>query len=579
MNAWQLRVIVCGAALIAGLASQPAFADRLFWTYQYAGAASFDSSSRQTALAMADGKTWPMVFVQTNPWVIQPYALNPFRNPATDTYWSPMGPGLTTPSVFRDGSPRVLSAISSANGEVGVSARPALAVSSLASEYLAYVGRRQTGLTNVTMGAADVVVTPAGEVIPLTLDKISGSGVTSLAAIAGAAVTPWNGVGLIATPNTYLENSPAMGWGSATMPEIYQSPGGFADLAYDSFGRPVVAYSSWGSVYASSFDIMSGQWKQSLLGTASPSNVVFPTVTSDSKGGVGIAWVSTVGSASTLMYSYKAGHDPWNLHVVTSSVTVPLTIGGEPTTDFVAPQTRVGLDFDADDLPVISFIGQSQRVYIAYDPVLPADTIPDDIRYVAAGQELVDVSPVTGDVRFVKQGEGLLVRDAPADQRFGALVEAGTLAVNVADGLGSGTLDILGGAAVIANVPTLNTSLISLGTDAVLDVSSRPGDFTVKAGQTIAGSGTILGSVTFGSGATLSPGLPPSAWLAGPGEASSGFNVSSSDWGSGALSHENGDVDFHLASPVPVPEPSTWVMGAVGIACAGSGAWSRRKRA
>jgi formylglycine-generating enzyme len=38
-------------------------------------------------------------------------------------------------------------------------------------------------------------------------------------------------------------------------------------------------------------------------------------------------------------------------------------------------------------------------------------------------------------------------------------------------------------------------------------------------------------------------------------------------------------LGFRLASPVPVPEPSTWVMGAVGFACAGWGAWRRRKRA
>ena len=36
---------------------------------------------------------------------------------------------------------------------------------------------------------------------------------------------------------------------------------------------------------------------------------------------------------------------------------------------------------------------------------------------------------------------------------------------------------------------------------------------------------------------------------------------------------------FRLASPVPVPEPSTWVMGLAGIACAGWGAAQRRKRA
>jgi formylglycine-generating enzyme len=34
---------------------------------------------------------------------------------------------------------------------------------------------------------------------------------------------------------------------------------------------------------------------------------------------------------------------------------------------------------------------------------------------------------------------------------------------------------------------------------------------------------------------------------------------------------------FRLASPVAVPEPSTWVMGAVGLACGGWGVWRRRR--
>ncbi len=36
---------------------------------------------------------------------------------------------------------------------------------------------------------------------------------------------------------------------------------------------------------------------------------------------------------------------------------------------------------------------------------------------------------------------------------------------------------------------------------------------------------------------------------------------------------------FRLASPVAVPEPSTWMMAAGGLACAGWGVWRRRKRA
>jgi sulfatase modifying factor 1 len=38
-----------------------------------------------------------------------------------------------------------------------------------------------------------------------------------------------------------------------------------------------------------------------------------------------------------------------------------------------------------------------------------------------------------------------------------------------------------------------------------------------------------------------------------------------------------GEVGFRLASPVPVPEPSTWVMGLAGIACAGWGSYRRRR--
>jgi formylglycine-generating enzyme required for sulfatase activity len=50
---------------------------------------------------------------------------------------------------------------------------------------------------------------------------------------------------------------------------------------------------------------------------------------------------------------------------------------------------------------------------------------------------------------------------------------------------------------------------------------------------------------------------------------------------SGSFSYDPSDgysnVGFRLASPVVVPEPSTWVMAAGGLACAGWGAWRRRR--
>ncbi|MBL6832637.1 MAG: SUMF1/EgtB/PvdO family nonheme iron enzyme [Pirellulales bacterium] len=59
---------------------------------------------------------------------------------------------------------------------------------------------------------------------------------------------------------------------------------------------------------------------------------------------------------------------------------------------------------------------------------------------------------------------------------------------------------------------------------------------------------------------------------------SSAFNSSSSNRIENNPSIESDGIGFRLASPVAVPEPSTWVMGAAGIAC---GSWQmfRRRRA
>jgi formylglycine-generating enzyme required for sulfatase activity len=55
------------------------------------------------------------------------------------------------------------------------------------------------------------------------------------------------------------------------------------------------------------------------------------------------------------------------------------------------------------------------------------------------------------------------------------------------------------------------------------------------------------------------------------------FLLSSSFSASYVPSLEYWFIGFRLASPVVVPEPSTWVMAAGGLACAGWGAWRRRR--
>ena len=55
------------------------------------------------------------------------------------------------------------------------------------------------------------------------------------------------------------------------------------------------------------------------------------------------------------------------------------------------------------------------------------------------------------------------------------------------------------------------------------------------------------------------------------------FDLSSSNSISFDPSYEYYYIGFRLASPVAVPEPSTWVMGAVGLACGGYSLFRRRR--
>jgi sulfatase modifying factor 1 len=55
-------------------------------------------------------------------------------------------------------------------------------------------------------------------------------------------------------------------------------------------------------------------------------------------------------------------------------------------------------------------------------------------------------------------------------------------------------------------------------------------------------------------------------------------NLSSSDSPTNWQSYEDPTTGFRLASPVAVPEPSTWAMGLAGLACGGWQMWRRRQR-
>jgi formylglycine-generating enzyme len=68
-----------------------------------------------------------------------------------------------------------------------------------------------------------------------------------------------------------------------------------------------------------------------------------------------------------------------------------------------------------------------------------------------------------------------------------------------------------------------------------------------------------------------SRGLRGGAW------SDNASTLSSSVWFTFGPSGEGNGGGFRLASPVAVPEPSTWVMGLAGLACGGWGVWRRRR--
>ncbi|MGI9177836.1 MAG: autotransporter-associated beta strand repeat-containing protein [Pirellulales bacterium] len=106
-----------------------------------------------------------------------------------------------------------------------------------------------------------------------------------------------------------------------------------------------------------------------------------------------------------------------------------------------------------------------------------------------------------------------------------------------------------------------NSSLIEITANATLDLSAIPGGYTVANGQTLGGSGTVVGSVVFGRGSTLSPGMFAAATTV-----------------TAAVSPAvAGSLVIDQAASVAVPEPMGWSLVLAGLGC-GAACRARRSR-
>jgi len=124
----------------------------------------------------------------------------------------------------------------------------------------------------------------------------------------------------------------------------------------------------------------------------------------------------------------------------------------------------------------------------------------------------------------------------------------------------TGTTSIEQGIAALSGPGAIaNSSLVTISAGATLDVQGIAGGYLVGAGQTIGGSGTVLGSVVFGRGSTISPGM------------------TSGGAGASLLSGQSHGAGLGLDSQqVAVPEPST--LGLVGIGCGVAGFVAMRRK-
>ena len=117
---------------------------------------------------------------------------------------------------------------------------------------------------------------------------------------------------------------------------------------------------------------------------------------------------------------------------------------------------------------------------------------------------------------------------------------SGSLVLDTANAVAGPVIAAAGSLVLAEAASAAAASDLAVAAAATLDVSRLPGGYVVPAGQVVSGNGTITGSVVFGRGSTLSPGM-----LAAPAPAAG-------------------------QAAIAVPEPSDLALAAVAVASAAS---------
>ena len=380
--------LCCLFATVAMASTARASNGTLNWDYQ---ATEFQISTSgqyppQTALAMRDGGVWPVIFSYDGTYNVQAYSLYPVLNAqmSQPTYWHEIGTDLLKGSSSYQ---YTLSAATSPSGGFGGVLQEFSASTISGTDYSsAIVGSSSGGFAPAMAGVRAIAFDSAGGLVTATVNTIP-SIASSGGAAMGIAVSPAGDLGAIDNHGNYYEKGTLLGgWQSSSLGLTNPFT---SCVAMDSDGRPHVVgealnNSSVPSLIASDFNVISGAWQETtLVSDATVLGFGPPTIAADGKGGVGVAWVEAFSSAPPeLMYAYENGSSGWAVNEVTASAYNPYL----KTSEYLCEQ-QVGLAFDANNYPVISFLGTSGSIYLAYDPVVVPE--PSTLALLAAGGVLM----------------------------------------------------------------------------------------------------------------------------------------------------------------------------------------------
>jgi hypothetical protein len=342
------------------------------WAFQSTGFTAGGNPAAQTAIAMRDGQIWPVVFSETGN-MLQAYSLYPVTNPniSPATNWFQIGSNL----IQDPGSVSMLSAATSSDGRFGAVLRKIGSPNSTA-----IIGSSPNGFLAPMAGVQAIDFDSQGNLLKATTGLIPTSTVGGVGALVDIAATPWGDTGIVDANLKYYQKISMAGgiWGFTDLGQIRKTSyiNDSIDLAIDSVGRPhvvAVMTENNSSLVSFDFDVHTGQWSTLTLDTGmSPMGA---TLAADARGGVGAAWVAkdiaNPSAAPTLMYAYNDGNE-WTIQTVATGVT---EVVGQPV--LLAPMQGVGLAYDAENLPVISFTAGNGKIWVAYDPTSPIAAVPE----------------------------------------------------------------------------------------------------------------------------------------------------------------------------------------------------------